>query len=151
PSTFCSPCWSGSFCAERNSVCGWSTDMLEIAAFKYLPVLGTALSTTVELSAYVVTLGLVLGLLLAGLGHLGGRFISAVIIACGYVIRGVPLLVFVFAVYFAVPHSFDYDTKMVSAVIAMSIYMAAFVHEIFRGAIAGVPRGLHDAARAIGM
>lgn len=125
--------------------------MLELAALKYLPVLATALATTVELSAYVVVLGLVLGVLLAALGHLGGRAVSGAIVAAGYVVRGVPLLVFVFAVYFAIPHSFDYDTKIVSAVVAMAVYKAAFVHEIFRGAIASVPRGLHDAAQALGM
>ena len=113
--------------------------MPEIAALKYLPVLVAALATTAKLSAMVVACGLALGVTLTAAAHLGGRAVAFAIGAVGYVVRGMPLLVFVFGVYFALPPSFTFDTKMLAAVVAMSVYMAAFVFEIFRGAIAGVP------------
>lgn len=111
-----------------------------------------ALVTLVICSLAVVfggALGLALGLMAAGrIAVL--RWISAVYVGA---IRGVPVLLIIFFVYFGLPLAVpgtdvpDY----LAAVIALSVFASAYVSEIVRGSIAAIPRGQFEAAEALGM
>lgn len=68
-----------------------------------------------------------------------------------YIMRGVPLLVLLFAMYYMLPYAgIDLD-PLAGGILVLALYFSAFMSEVFRGAILGVPKGQWDAAKALGM
>lgn len=78
------------------------------------------------------------------------RWISAIWVGA---IRGVPVLLIIFFVYFALPlmspgsNIPDYW----AAVLALTIFASAYISEIVRGSIQAIPRGQFEAAQALGL
>lgn len=66
------------------------------------------------------------------------------------IVRGIPLLVQLFYIYFALA-KFVKIVDIVAAIIAMSICYGAYIGEIFRAGIQSIPRGQMEAALALGM
>jgi polar amino acid transport system permease protein len=89
--------------------------------------------------------------LLTGLGQIS-RSVVFNRIATIYVelIRGIPLLVQLFYIYFALGKFLNIQ-GMVAAVIAMAVCYGAYMGEIFRAGIQSIPRGQMEAAIALGM
>ncbi len=116
-----------------------------------LPALLGGTGVTVELTAICIAAGFVLGWALA-LGRIyGGRFVYAV--CTGYVefVRGTPLLVQLFFLYYGLPDVGVVLPPLLAAGIAMGLNTAAYQAEYFRGAIRSIPRGQVEAAYALGM
>ena len=116
------------------------------------PLLLRGAGLTLEITALSVGLGLVLGLFL-GLGQLSSLAIFR-IPAKIYVdvIRGTPLLIQIFIIYFALPavigHRID---PFVAAVTACSLNSGAYIAEIFRGGIQSISLGQIRAGLSLGM
>jgi polar amino acid transport system permease protein len=74
-------------------------------------------------------------------------------LAVGYIelLRGVPLLVFLFVVYYGLPDLGLTLTAMMSAYLALGLNSGAYQAEYFRGSIQAVGQGQMLAARSIGM
>ena len=116
------------------------------------PLLLQGALVTLQITALAVGLGLVLGLIaaLAQLSKIGILRILAKV----YVdfIRGTPLLVQIFIIYFALPviigHRID---PFVAAVAACSINSGAYVAEIFRAGIQSIEQGQMRAGLSLGM
>jgi His/Glu/Gln/Arg/opine family amino acid ABC transporter permease subunit len=75
-------------------------------------------------------------------------------IAMGYIniIRGTPLLVQTFFIYFGVTKAFGFTmTALTAGVVALSLNAGAYLSEIFRGGIEAVPHGQMEAARSLGL
>jgi polar amino acid transport system permease protein len=106
---------------------------------------------TVVLSVTSIAFATVLALL----GALGRLSRNAVLnaIASFYVslIRGTPLLVQIFVIYFALPQLDIVLPAIVCGIIALSLNYGAYMTEIFRAGIQAVPRGQREAAQALGM
>ncbi|WP_413738281.1 amino acid ABC transporter permease [Sodalis sp. RH21] len=66
-------------------------------------------------------------------------------------IRGTPLLVQLFILYFGLPYFDIVIPAFVCGVIGMGCYSAAYVSELVRGAIISIDRGQTEAARSMGM
>jgi len=67
------------------------------------------------------------------------------------VMRGTPLMLQIFAIYFAIPMLFGYNLdRMTATILAFSINYAAYFAEIFRGGIMSIPVGQHEAAKVLG-
>lgn len=117
-----------------------------------LPLLLKGAAVTVEITALSVGLGLIIGIIV-GIARLSNnKFIRA--IAAVYVdfIRGTPLLVQIFLVYFALPQLIGMRIDpFIAAVAACSINSGAYVAEIFRGGIQSIDPGQGEAARALGL
>jgi His/Glu/Gln/Arg/opine family amino acid ABC transporter permease subunit len=121
------------------------------------PLLMRGLVITVQTTIIALIIALALGLIacLAGMS----RFPVPRIIAKAYiwVIRGTPLLVQVFFVYFGVPQllqslGFDFRlTPFVAGVITLSMNAGAYIAEIFRGGIEAIDHGQMEAARSLGL
>jgi polar amino acid transport system permease protein len=109
-------------------------------------------SMTVQLTACALVLGCVLGLLV-GIGRLDPkrRVVHGLCTAYLAVIRGTPLLVQLFILFFGLPHFGIVLPAFLCGVIGLGIYSGAYVSEIVRGAIQSVDRGQMEAARSIGM
>jgi His/Glu/Gln/Arg/opine family amino acid ABC transporter permease subunit len=106
---------------------------------------------TVALAAATVVPSAVIGMLLALAKVFGGMAVRAAVDVYLYVIRGVPLLVLLFFMYFALPYSGIDVPPLFGGVLVMSLYFGAFMAEIFRAAILSLPRAQWDAARSLGM
>lgn len=107
---------------------------------------------TIQITAAALLLGCVLGLL-AGIGRLDPRkrVIYGICTAYLAVIRGTPLLVQLFILFFGLPHFGIILPAFVCGVLGLGIYSGAYVSEIVRGSIQSVDRGQTEAARSIGM
>jgi polar amino acid transport system permease protein len=66
------------------------------------------------------------------------------------IIRGTPLLVQIFIVYFFIGTVFDLD-RFTAGVAALSIFTAAYIAEIVRAGIQSIAPGQMEAARSLGM
>ncbi|CAJ0700451.1 Glutamine transport system permease protein GlnP [Ralstonia edaphis] len=107
---------------------------------------------TVEVTAAALVLGCVLGLLI-GIGRLNPRrrFIYGICTIYVTFIRGTPLLVQLFLLFFGLPQFDILLPAFVCGVLGLGVYSGAYVSEIVRGAIQSVDRGQMEAARSIGM
>ncbi|WP_019122594.1 amino acid ABC transporter permease [Brevibacillus massiliensis] len=108
---------------------------------------------TIQLCFFSLLFGGVIGVIL-GLGATSKNKLANVLSGL-YIrlVRGVPLLVIIFLVYFALP-MLDIGinfSKGFSAVLALSVYAGAYMGEIVRGGIQSVPKGQFEAADALGM
>lgn len=115
-----------------------------------LPILLRGAGVTIYLSVVCLACSTVLGLVVGITAATGGRALRALTGAYVYTVRGVPLLVQLFFVYFTLPFLGLYLPGEVAAIAGISLYGGAFISEIVRGAIRSVPRGQIDAAKALG-
>ena len=115
------------------------------------PMALAALEVTLPLAAVSFVIGLVLALLTA-LARLSGNplldrparfYVSA--------IRGTPLLVQLFIVFYGLSEIGIDLPRSVSAVLALSLNVGGYAAEIIRASILAVPRGQFEAATTIGM
>lgn len=68
------------------------------------------------------------------------------------VLRSVPILILIFWVYFIPPQLFNIKvSQFSSAVLALTLFTAAYIAEIVRGGISSVPKGQIEAARVLGL
>jgi polar amino acid transport system permease protein len=118
---------------------------------KSVPLLATGLLMTLKISSLAMLIGLVLGAAL-GLASMS-RFAPARWFVRGYVdfIRGTPLLIQIFLVYFALPVIGINLPEFWAGVIALSLNAAGFLAEIVRAGIGSIEKGQAEAARSIGM
>ena len=110
-----------------------------------------ALTGTIPLALMSFAVGLVLALLLA-LMRLSRRWwLSG--IARGYIsiVRGTPLLVQLFVIFYGLPSIGVVIDPWPSAVAAFSINVGGYAAEVIRAAILSVPKGQWEAAYMIGM
>ncbi len=107
---------------------------------------------TVEITAVALVLGCIMGLLV-GIGRLNParRVVYALCTSYVAAIRGTPLLVQLFILFFGLPQFGIMLPAFVCGVIGLGIYSGAYVSEIVRGAIQSIDRGQMEAARSIGM
>jgi polar amino acid transport system permease protein len=116
-----------------------------------LPLILKGLFITLEVSLLVLVIGTVIGIT-GGLSLLYGRLPLRLLVRI-YVdtIRGIPLLVLIFAIFYGFPLLGLRVSAIVAAVIALSIFCGAHISELVRGGVDSIPRGQTDAAQAIGL
>jgi polar amino acid transport system permease protein len=126
------------------------TDMdFVLTAGRTIIVLGAPLTILVSvLSIFFATIFAILG----ALGRLSTNPIPNAV-AGFYVslIRGTPLLLQIFFIYFALPQLGIVLPAIPAGVAALSLNYGAYMTEIFRAGIQAVPRGQREAAQALGM
>ena len=117
----------------------------------FLPMLEGAVKGTIPLAlvSFVLGLAIALGIALMRLSKV--RILSG--IARGYVsiIRGTPLLVQLFVIFYGLPSIGVVVPSWPSAVIAFSLNVGGYAAEVIRAAILSVPRGQWEAAYTIRM
>lgn len=116
-----------------------------------LPFITKGLWVTLQVSFLVVAMSLVAGVLLgAGLVY-GPLPLRWLIRGFSDVIRGIPVLVLIFAVYYVLPPLGINFSNITSAVVALTVFATAQVIEIARGAIQSIHHGQMEAGKAIGL
>ena len=93
-----------------------------------------------------------LGMVIALLRMSKRRIISVPVSLYILVMRGTPLMLQIFAIYFAIPMLFHQNLdRMAATILAFSINYAAYFAEIFRGGIMSIPVGQHEACQVLGL
>ena len=122
----------------------WPDPYLQILAF-----VPEGLLITFEVTVLSILCAVPLGLL-TGLGRLSrNRIINLIASTYVEVIRGIPLLVQIFYIYYALA-MFLQVSGLVSAVAAISFCYGAYMGEVFRAGIMAVPKGQTEASRSLG-
>jgi polar amino acid transport system permease protein len=93
---------------------------------------------------------LVVGLGIAIARELGAAWVSAVLSALVYVLRGVPMLVLLFVVFFGLPGIGIDVPPLLAMMLSLGFISGAYLSEVFRGALAAVNPGEVLAAQAMG-
>jgi His/Glu/Gln/Arg/opine family amino acid ABC transporter permease subunit len=125
-----------------------------------VPLFLDGLRVTLELLLVSTAVGMVLAVPLALARVSRSRILSVPATAYTYAFRGTPLLVQIFLIYYGLPQ-FEavrgsavwplLRDPMPCALLAFSLNMSAYVAEVLRGGILGVPHGEREAALALGM
>jgi polar amino acid transport system permease protein len=121
------------------------------AIWNYLPYLLYGGLVTIWVSALSLLFGPVLGLGITFMRVSSTRAVSSTAWVYVWLIRGTPLLLQIFAIYYWLPSSGLMLPAFAAGVLALSINAAAYFVDIFRAAILAVPLGQVEAAKAIGM
>lgn len=122
-----------------------------LAVIKSLPSLWGGLLTTLEVAGIVVVASFVAGTSLGAALSYGPRLVRWPIRVTADIIRGVPILVLIFFIYYVVPASGLKLSGFVTAVLALSLFSTAQVIEITRGACQSIHHGQIEAGKAIGL
>ncbi|WP_111645110.1 amino acid ABC transporter permease [Paranoxybacillus vitaminiphilus] len=125
--------------------------LINIAQSSLLPLVKGALFYTIPLTLITFSIGLVLAILTA-LARLSNMNLLQ-IIARVYVsaIRGTPLLVQLFIIFYGLPTVGITIDPFPAAVIGFSLNVGAYASEIIRAAILSIPKGQWEAAYSLGM
>ena len=117
----------------------------------FLPVLLRGLAVTLELTLCALSLSLVLGMVWVVMGRAKAapwRWIARTVIT---VVRGIPIIVQLFFIYFVLP-DWGLDLPPFAAgVIGLGLAYSVYQAENMRGGIGAVDKGLIEAGDALGM
>lgn len=116
-----------------------------------LPLLARGVVMTLALSLGAIVLATLLGMGLALIQLCGAAWARFTVEVYLYLVRGVPLLVLLFAMYYALPYAGVQIEPVTGGIVVIAIYFAAFMTEVFRAAVLSVPQGQWEAGRAIGL
>ncbi|WP_160060221.1 amino acid ABC transporter permease [Psychromonas sp. L1A2] len=105
---------------------------------------------TLKISVISLFFSIVIGLMTALMRISDNPFSKNLSILYIEVIRGTPLLVQIFIVYFFLGTIFDLD-RFTAGVVALSVFTGAYVAEILRSGIQSISAGQMEAARSLGM
>lgn len=128
--------------------------------FQQLPAILSGAFITIELMLLALLVGLLLALILTLCSYSRFKLVRFLIYAYTFIIRGSPLLVQIFIIYYG-SSQFDFirDSWLWNifrqpfwcAVIALSINSSGYCIVLFKGTIDAIPSGEFEACKALGM
>ena len=119
------------------------------ATRRYLPSLLQAAVITLVLSSAAMVLAVALGVVIASGRVYGSKPLRAALTAWVELVRGTPLLLQLFVLYFGLASVVQLPA-FAAAFLALGLNYAAYESEIYRGALQAVPAGQLEAARTLG-
>lgn len=125
---------------------GW-----ELFVNSLLPMITGAIQYTIPLTLISFTGGLILALMTAMMRLSKSRLIQLPAVVFVSAIRGTPLLVQLFIIFYGLPNMGVNLDPFISAVIAFVLNVGAYGSEIIRASILSIPKGQWEAAHTIGM
>lgn len=117
-----------------------------------LPLLIVGAGITIQITAISVGLGLIIGMFVGIARICNVKVLRA--LAAVYIdfLRGTPLLVQIFLIYFALPMVVGQRVDpFIAAITACGINSGAYIAEIFRAGIQAIDEGQMEAGRSLGM
>lgn len=121
------------------------------AFFKLVLAMQDGFANTLTIFFLTLIFSIPLGMIVALLRMSKRKIISVPVSLYILVMRGTPLMLQIFAIYFAIPMVFHQNLdRMTATILAFSINYAAYFAEIFRGGIMSIPVGQHEAAKVLG-
>ncbi|OWR29922.1 cysteine ABC transporter permease [Saccharibacillus sp. O23] len=124
---------------------------IQILIDSLLPMIKAALHYTITLALISFALGLVLAVVVALVRLWKIPVLSQIAGIYVWIIRGTPLLVQLFIIFYGLPNiGIEFD-PFSAAIIAFSLNMGAYNSEVVRGAIQSISNGQWEAAYSLGM
>jgi polar amino acid transport system permease protein len=120
-------------------------------AWQILPDLFAGVVVTVLVTAGCAIIALIGGLLLAVLESTAGAAGRIPVRALLELFRGVPILVFLYFGFYALPELGVVLPAYVVGILVLGVVYAAYCSEVYRGALIMIPAGLRDAGTALGL
>jgi polar amino acid transport system permease protein len=121
-----------------------------VGQYPHGPMGGLVMTMFMATTALLFCFPFAIGLALARLSS--HRWLSAPATAIVHTVRGLPLIMFIFWTYFFSPLLIGRAVGGVETlIIALVVYEAAYLSEIIRAGIEGLPKGQVEAARSLGM
>lgn len=117
-----------------------------------LPFLLEGLQVTMIIALFSMFFALILGMVI-GIARMS-KYAVLHLPARLYIsfMRGTPLLVFIFILYYGLPViGIEFDSAVVAAIVGVSLNFAAYNAEVVRSAILSVPKGQWEAAATLQM
>jgi len=119
---------------------------------QYWPRLIAGLGLTVEITIISLILAGILGMVFGLLSVSKRKGLRAIALVYVDIVRGTPLLVQAFFIYFGIPAALGIQSDpVVSGVITLSLNAGGYLAEIVRGGIESISRGQMEAARSLGL
>ncbi|OLS01494.1 amino acid ABC transporter permease [Tissierella creatinophila] len=123
---------------------------LRIFIDSFFPILITGLKVTIPLTLIVFILGTLLAVIVAIIRIRKIKVLSQISWFYVWIIRGTPLIVQLFIVFFGLPKMGIIIPAIPAAIITFTLSVGAYSSEIVRSAILAVPTGQWEAAEALG-
>ncbi|WP_428831610.1 amino acid ABC transporter permease [Aeromonas salmonicida] len=117
----------------------------------FWPLLSAGLIFTVPLTLITFVLGILLGFLVALARLYGPTPLVVLVRFYVWLIRGTPLLVQLFLIFYGLPSAGIVLDAFTAAVIGFTLNIGAYSSEIIRATLAAIPKGQWEAAYSIGM
>jgi len=115
------------------------------------PALLSGLKITFLLTGVTLVFAMAVGLLIALARHTRIRLLNWLFVAYVDTFRALPSLVLLVLIYFGLPFVGVKLDPYTSTIIALTVFNAAFISEVFRSGLQAVDRGQVEAARALGL
>ncbi|TKI58210.1 amino acid ABC transporter permease [Brevibacillus antibioticus] len=117
-----------------------------------LPVLAQGSVVTLKITVISLFFALLIGLLFGLMSTSRSKILRGLATAYVDFLRGTPLLVQIFFIYFGLPPVLDIKIPETTAgILALSLNAGAYLAEIFRGGILSIDKGQMEAARSLGL
>ena len=118
-----------------------------------LPLLFEGTKTTISIALISIFAGLLVGFVSCLMGISKNPVLRAVSKTYVWIIRGTPMIVQAFFVFYAIPQFFPgiVPSPYVSGIVTLTLNAGAYLSEIIRGGIQAVPVGQTEAARSLGL
>ena len=122
------------------------------AMLKLILAMQDGFANTLTIFFATLIFSIPLGMIVALLRMNRRRLISMPVSLYILVMRGTPLMLQIFAIYFAIPMFFGKNLdRMTATIVAFSLNYAAYFAEIFRGGMMSIPVGQHEACQVLGL
>lgn len=128
------------------SAAAFFSTVIEFAP-KFLP----GVQLTLELAFFSILFGMIIGLFVTMMKLSRFKFLRKCMNIYIAIIRGTPLLLQLYFIFYGLPSIGLMINSFPSAVIGLALHNGAYISEIFRGAIESIDYGQGEAARSLGM
>ena len=129
----------------------WESRIVSIIVDSFWPILKAGLQFTIPLTLISFALGILLAILVAVIRVSKVKVVDPLCRFYVWVMRGTPLLVQLFVVFFGLPKVGIVIHPLPASIIVFSLSVGAYSSEIFRAAILSIPKGQWEAATSLGM
>ena len=116
-----------------------------------LPIFLDGCLVTLEISFFALLLGMIFGIGGALCRISSNRFLSGIAFLYVWIIRGTPIMVQLFILYFGLPQLGIKMSSMTAGILGLAINTGAYVTEIIRSGIQAIEKGQTEAALSLGM
>lgn len=127
----------------------WDTSSNWAFAASILPILLRGMVVTIQASVLGFAIALVVGLVWAGLKAVPLKLVSWPAAIITEFLRDTPLLIQLFFLYYVLPEFGIVLPAFLTGALALGLQYSAYTSEVYRAGIEAVPKGQHEAAKAL--
>lgn len=119
--------------------------------FDSIPNLLRGAATTIQITSVSISIGFFVGTVLCVLQSLGGAVLRNLVLAYVSLVRGTPMLVQIFFIFYVLPQFGITIPPFWTASIAIGLNSGAYISQTIRSGINGVSQGQVEAAKTLGL